>query len=266
LNALNTNNIQAIAYAQAAITSGNRASGAANAGNAYWESAQFQAEQNYSNMVVALGQAELGLLTSLQNAWSAGGYGTVTVTTTEVLENEIAILQNGLPASVVQMLTQAGLDSATIALMQNFVDAMDVNTVVGTFPAQLTNPSLVSAVQNFDSAFAPPSVMAYLTQEFGPLRARLLRVTFMNLGPGTADQLEATSFTLTQTRGPACKPVVETAFPQALGNLAPFIISNLYVTVDFAGCSSKALFEAVVPFTANSGGVQQTITLGPVTP
>ena len=156
LNALNTSNIQAIAYAQAAITSGNRASGAANAGNAFWESAQFQAEQGYSNMLIELIQAEPGLLASLQNAWRAGGYGAVTITTAQVLANETAILQNGLPASVVQMLTQAGVDSATIALVQNYVDAMDVTTVASTFPAQLTNPSLVSAVQNFIDTIVIP--------------------------------------------------------------------------------------------------------------
>jgi len=149
LNALNINSLNTIAYAQAAITSGNRAQGAANASNAFWESAQFQAEENYASILVSLTQAEPGLLANLQNALVAGGYGSGTVTTTDVLSYETSILQNGLPTSIVQVLTQAGVDNATINLLTNFIDALDVTKVAGAFPAQLTNPTLVGAINNF---------------------------------------------------------------------------------------------------------------------
>ncbi len=149
LNAMNANDLQIIAYAQAAITSGNRAQGAANAGNAFWESAQFQAEQSYSDMVVTLIAAEPGLLANLQTAWVAAGYGTFTLTPDEVLANENAVAQNGLPTSIVQALTQAGADSATITLMKNLIVGMDINKVAGTFPARLSDSSFVNAVQTF---------------------------------------------------------------------------------------------------------------------
>ena len=156
LNALNTNDVKIIAYSQAGQTSADRAAGAANAGNAFWEAAQFQAELNYGDVLVSLIAFEPGLLANLQSAFVAGGYPSVTVTASDVVASETAILQNGLPASIVQVLTQAGLSNDTITLLQNFLDALDANKVAGTFPAKLTDPSLASAVKNFVNSLVIP--------------------------------------------------------------------------------------------------------------
>jgi hypothetical protein len=167
LNQLNSDSMRTIAYAQAAITSGNRAQGAANAGNAFWQAAQLQAEERYSSVLVSQIQSEPVLLANLRDAWMAGGYGTITVTPADALAYESALAQNGLPESLKQAMTQAGVDDATIAAFKNVVTSLDVNQVAGTFPDKLIDPSFVSAVQNFVNAFpvkitaltATPSVL-----------------------------------------------------------------------------------------------------------
>lgn len=111
LNALNTNNIKVIAFAQAAITSMNRAQGAADAGDGVSEASQFQAEQSYSATLDTLITAEPSLLANLQNAWTAAGVGSVTVSPFDVLISEINVIDNGFPPSINQLLSQAGLDN-----------------------------------------------------------------------------------------------------------------------------------------------------------
>lgn len=156
LNALNTNNIKVIAFAQAAITSMNRAQGAADAGDGVDEAAQFQAEQSYSDTLDTLITAEPGLLADLQNAWVASGAGTVTVTPLDVLISELTVIENGLPPSVTQLLSQAGLDNSAIQLLTGFFFTLDINQASGVFPAKLTDPSLQNAIQAYLATLAIP--------------------------------------------------------------------------------------------------------------
>jgi hypothetical protein len=149
LNALNTNSIKTIAFAQAAITSLNRAQGAANAGNAFFEAAQLQAEENYSTMSDTLIAAEPGLLSDLQNAVAAQTNGTVTVTAGDVFASEFAVAVNGFPPSINQLLSQAGLDNSSIALLTGFFFTLDINQAAGVFPAKLTDPALANAIQAY---------------------------------------------------------------------------------------------------------------------
>lgn len=154
LNALNANNIKVIAFSQAAITSMNRTQGAADAGNAFWEAAQFQAEQAYSAELDTLITAEPGLLANLQNAWVASGAGSVTVSSFDVFLSEITVIENGFPPSVNQLLSQAGLDDSAIQMLTGFFFSLDINQAAGVFPAKLTDPSLENAIQAYLATFA----------------------------------------------------------------------------------------------------------------
>lgn len=149
LNALNTNSAASLAYTQAAITSQNRTAGAANSGDAVWEARQFQAQQSYAAVLVSLVQAEPLLLANLQAALVAGYPGSVTVTPTDVVGAETEIAADGPPAAVLQAWTQAGLDPATMTLLTDFFIGQNANDVAATFPAQLTNPALATAVSQF---------------------------------------------------------------------------------------------------------------------
>lgn len=156
LNALNTNNIKLIAYAQAAITSMNRAQTAADEGDGVDETAQFQAEQSYSAMEDTLITAEPGLLANLQSAWVASGAGSVTVSPFDVLNSEFNVIDRGFPASVVQELSQAGLDASAISMLEGAFFTLDINQASGVFPAKLTDPTLENAIQAYLATFALP--------------------------------------------------------------------------------------------------------------
>ena len=92
-----------------------------------------------------------------------------------------------------------------------------------------------------------------VTRKSGPLNARAWDLTITNKGPGVANSAELTSFTLTQTAGAACQPVVATSFPASLGNLAPAGTKAITVTINFTGCAQSARFSVDAKFSADSG-------------
>ena len=154
LNALNTNSIKTIAFSQAAITSMNRAQGAADAGNAFFEAAQLQAEENYSAVADTLIAAEPGLLADLQAAIAAQSPGTVTVSPFDVFVSEFNVDVNGFPPDINQLLSQAGLDNSSIGLLTGFFFTLDINQASGVFPDKLTDPALANAIQDFLNSLA----------------------------------------------------------------------------------------------------------------
>jgi hypothetical protein len=86
--------------------------------------------------------------------------------------------------------------------------------------------------------------------------------TVGNTGPGSATGAQMTSFTLHQTGGAACTPVVATAFPLALGNLGPATSVPVSVTTDFSSCAASARFTLTVVLSANSGATTVTVSNG----
>jgi hypothetical protein len=54
----------------------------------------------------------------------------------------------------------------------------------------------------------------------GPQNARVWTLSLLDNGPGAANATAITSFTLAQTFGVACTPVIGTFFPLAVGDLA----------------------------------------------
>lgn len=94
----------------------------------------------------------------------------------------------------------------------------------------------------------------------GPSNARVWTLSLLDNGPDAANATSITSFTLTQTFGAACTPVVRTATPIALGNVAPLQTGTANVTIDFTGCAAAARFTAKFNFSANGGFVSGFVT------
>jgi hypothetical protein len=110
------------------------------------------------------------------------------------------------------------------------------------------------------ATLAPTSLGGTLTGKTGPQNGRLWSFTITNPGPGATLSAQATSFTLTQTSGAACTPVVNgPKFPVALGDIAAAGSAPLNVTIDFTGCAGTAKFRLSVPLTANSGAATGNI-------
>jgi hypothetical protein len=61
--------------------------------------------------------------------------------------------------------------------------------------------------------------------------------------------------TLTQSSDPACTPVIVTAMPVVVGNIAPGASAAGTVTIDFTGCAPANRFTVVLSYSANGGAV-----------
>jgi hypothetical protein len=155
-NALFANEAQAIGLTGAITTAINRADGAEAAGSSFWVSQQVQAASGFQSQLSSVLNAQVTLLGNLQQALQSGGIPSVTVTPADVMALQSSVAQNGLPAAVTQNLQQLGADSATIAEIQRLVVVADSNAAAGTFPGNLTNPALVSALQGLAGALVRP--------------------------------------------------------------------------------------------------------------
>jgi uncharacterized repeat protein (TIGR02543 family) len=115
----------------------------------------------------------------------------------------------------------------------------------------------MDAPQTVTANFVPlPTTMAgNIIAKSGPQNARVWKLSLLDNGPGAANGTAIPSLTLTQTFGAACTPVIGTAFPLAVGNLAPAQTGTATVTLDFTGCAATARFTAKFTYSANGGVV-----------
>src|SRR5437588_2735182 len=146
---------QQIGLTRAIITSINRANGAADAGNSFWEAAQLQVANQYVGQLTGFISSEPELLTNLQSAIQAGGFPKVTVTTGAAFNFEFNVAFNGLPSSIAQPLGQLGADQATIDNVRELMIVQDVNLVAGTIPAKITDAGVVSSLQTLAQVLNP---------------------------------------------------------------------------------------------------------------
>jgi hypothetical protein len=132
----------------------------------------------------------------------------------------------------------------------------------------VTQPQTVTAVfaprpTTVTAVFAPrpTTVTAALASQSGAASARLWNFTFTNAGPGVANSIEIANFALTQTAGTACKPVLNTKLPLAVGNAAVGAALSASVSVNFSSCPANAVFSLSMENTENAGASSSTLTL-----
>jgi YVTN family beta-propeller protein len=145
-NALIPNQAAFFGIGVAAVTSANRAQGAFDAGNSFWQARQTQAATLYLTELGSLLPQQVQLLAALHDALVAAGVS-VNFTSSDVLRFEQQIAGNGLPPQLVQDLTTFGADQATINQIKNLLIVQDINAVPGNFPANLVSPNLSTALQ-----------------------------------------------------------------------------------------------------------------------
>jgi endo-1,4-beta-xylanase len=101
-----------------------------------------------------------------------------------------------------------------------------------------------------------------IASKTGSQNARVWTITAANPGssPGPAYAVQITGFTLQQTGGAACTPVITPpgSFPVSLGNISPGNAANASFTIDFTGCPALARFTLNMPW---SSAVYDTGTL-----
>ena len=109
------------------------------------------------------------------------------------------------------------------------------------------------------NANQPTTIAGNITAKAGPPNARVWTLSILNNGPGSAIGVKITTFTLTQTAGAACTPMVNTSFPLTVSNLGPAQTRAVSITVNFTGCTAAARFTATFTYSANSGAVTGSV-------
>jgi hypothetical protein len=157
VNAVITNEEQAMGLATAIQTAIDRASGARDAGDTFWKAQQDQAREQFAGQYGALLDAEPGLLAELQSAYQQAGLpsGLTTLSATDITNFEQDIASNGLPAQWVTYLTQLGADSSTIDQMQQLMIVQDATTAAGDVLEKMTDPTLTAELRSLAGSMGP---------------------------------------------------------------------------------------------------------------
>ncbi len=145
-NALLLNQEKFIGISRATLTAINRSVGAYDANDDLWEARQREAAALFNLQLSALHREQVTLLSNWQTALRNGALGSLTVTPSDVLNNEIDLINFGLTSPYVAQLQQLGVDNATIETIRNRHRVQDTNQVSGTFPDSLTNPDFISSL------------------------------------------------------------------------------------------------------------------------
>lgn len=151
-NALFANQAAAIGIGNAAYISGNRAQGARDAGDTAAESKQIQAAQLYAHQLGRLLTQQVTLLNNLRDALASAGFS-ISVSPSDVLNFEIQIAQNGLPASLKNALTTFGVTSDQITQVRDLFVVQNIFETAGNIPNAFVSPDLVAAYQAAADAF-----------------------------------------------------------------------------------------------------------------
>jgi hypothetical protein len=96
--------------------------------------------------------------------------------------------------------------------------------------------------------FEPPyPASGNIISKSGPSNARVWTLQITNHGPASLSPV-IDNFTLVQTSGAACTPVVLPTFPETIANIPPGQSKTGTVTLDFTECALNARFTAAFHF------------------
>ncbi len=146
-NAWMQNEESMIGYSAVLLTCFNRAQGAAAAGDAFWEAQQAAAAQQYERQLGGFQLAEPALRASLQAALQAEGFPVIPIASADIQAYQQSVAANGLPSDVVAALQGLGATAAQIDQIAQATVVADSNAAAQSFPAVLTDPNLIAALQ-----------------------------------------------------------------------------------------------------------------------
>lgn len=156
LNALLKNLEKSAGLGRAIFISLNRADGARNAGDEFWELQQLEAAQKYSLQLGELTDAQPQLFANFANAYTLSTLPRVQLTKANMLAFQKQLRTNGLPPEFTQTLTDLGADRAMQGkILQNLigVDPKEVMALAGEFPNQFTKSSFKTTFRDTAQAF-----------------------------------------------------------------------------------------------------------------
>ena len=241
---------------QASITSINRAEGAYEAGNTYWEQQQVAALNRYNYLEAFDLQLLLAESAQAKAAYSTSGFPDFTVSTDDANQFSLGILANGLDPTTQQQLTSLGLDSDELALVTKVWSSFNPANISGDFlqaldlsPDAATIQQLAGSFFTKFSAFAPKLQQTTSTGAFELLASFTLGTSSDGLHCGTDDlsvslgtfafTIPAESFKLSskgycQSSGATWQAVIKPAtrgYTLQIDGLGPSIVAPVPVTV-----------------------------------
>jgi hypothetical protein len=165
-------------------------------------------------------------------------------------------------AAATTAITGAGLVLGTVTNASS--NTVPAGSVISESPVAGTQVNAGSAV-NLVISTSPaglPTLSALITSKTGPANARVWTLTVSNSGTSPATNVVIATFTLTQTAGATCTPVILTAFPVVV---APAVVAgsaaNGAVTIDFSSCAALARFTANATYSSDAGVTTGAMTL-----
>jgi uncharacterized repeat protein (TIGR02543 family) len=184
---------------------------------------------------------------------------------------------NPNPPTIVNLTIQVSPPGTgtTIPVPGNYPEALNSVVVVSAIPnpgygfvnwtggvADPTNPSstvIIDQGKTITANFTPLNATMFgnIIAKSGASNARVWTLSLLDNGPGAANSVTIHDFTLTQTFGAACTPVLKNvaSFPLLLGNLGPNQTGTSTVTLDFTGCAASSRFTGKFTYSGNNGAV-----------
>jgi hypothetical protein len=149
-NALFDNARQSIGLLQAILVSINRASGALEAQETFWQEQQVQAAATYRLQLSDLTNKQVDLQSALRDAWAGSGFPDIVANAAQIHRVQLEVNAGGFSTNVVQLMSQLGLTADNIAYLRRVLVAQDFNEAAlsGTFPANLTYQPFIDALHN----------------------------------------------------------------------------------------------------------------------
>jgi hypothetical protein len=145
---------QIVGLSQAEITSVNRAEGAHEAGNTYWEQQQLGALKRYTVLEAFDLQLLLVQIAQFEAAYAKSGFPDFMISVDQATQFEVGIAANGLPSDLQQQLTTLGIGADGLPLLQKAFSSFDPNTVSGDFLQSFVLPAgITTTIQQLAASF-----------------------------------------------------------------------------------------------------------------
>jgi hypothetical protein len=144
-NAWLTNLFQAVEYGTAWSTSVNRAQGAANAGDSFWDNAQMSAAAEFEVQLAAVIDQEPALRSNVLAQFVADKIPALTLTSNQAASLQLEFATNGFPSDAIAGLTSLGITGLDLTNIEAEMITADPGALAGTFPQCLGDT-------NFDAA------------------------------------------------------------------------------------------------------------------
>jgi hypothetical protein len=158
--ALQTNIGMQVALTRALITTTNRAQGAGDAADAYWEGQQFHAAATYASQLATLAANAASLRATYRSALETAGFPSVILDSIAVDAKKADIRSHGFGVEDLQVLTELGATDVSPFtsrhVLQGILSSLDTSTVLalGSFPECLTAPEIAAAEASVAAALA----------------------------------------------------------------------------------------------------------------